>query len=228
MNVQSFFNELVQSGDEDLRLTQKQIDIMSAAVEIFAQKGYAATSTSEIAKRASVGEGTIFHHYKTKKDMLLAIPQYLNRSPNTRAYMEDLIGIFENPPEKFEDFLRLVVYNRRDFVLKNISLIKVLFQEVALHPELREKMAETTLFPATGKLLLIIDRFKAKGQIADVPGGTVMKLILTSLFGYFFTLYIAKLDFGGDNEKDLEYLIRCISHGLCIPGKPANQEETGL
>jgi hypothetical protein len=64
--------------------------------------------------------------------------------------------------------LRLVVYNRRDFVLKNISLIKVLFQECGPAPELREKMAETTLFPATGKLLLIIDRFKAKGQIADV------------------------------------------------------------
>jgi ABC-2 type transport system permease protein len=80
MNVQSFFNELVQSGDEDLRLTQKQIDIMSAAVEIFAQKGYAATSTSEIAKRASVGRA-LFFHYITKKDMLLAIPQYLNRSP---------------------------------------------------------------------------------------------------------------------------------------------------
>jgi hypothetical protein len=44
-----------------------------------------------------------------------------------------------------------------------------------------------------------------------------MKLILTSLFGYFFTLYIAKLDFGGDNEKDLEYLIRASPMGFVSP-----------
>lgn len=54
-------------------MTDKQISIISAAIEIFAEKGYSATTTSVIAKKAGVGEGTIFHHYKTKKDLLLAI-----------------------------------------------------------------------------------------------------------------------------------------------------------
>ena len=37
------------------------------AVDMFGEKGYASTSTSEIAKRAGVAEGTIFRYYKTKR-----------------------------------------------------------------------------------------------------------------------------------------------------------------
>ena len=58
---------------EDDSLTEKQKKILVAATEMFAEKGFAATSTNEIAKKAGVAEGTIFRHYKTKKDLLLSI-----------------------------------------------------------------------------------------------------------------------------------------------------------
>ena len=64
------FDELLDNGDE---LTEKQKKIIVSAIQSFAEKGYSATSTSEIAKKAGVAEGTIFRHYKTKKDLLLAI-----------------------------------------------------------------------------------------------------------------------------------------------------------
>src|SRR5690606_26788480 len=58
---------------DDKKKTEKQVKILEAAVDIFSEKGYAATSTSEIAQKAGVAEGTIFKHYKTKKDLLLSI-----------------------------------------------------------------------------------------------------------------------------------------------------------
>lgn len=65
MDQKNFMDEFMKAANQDL--TPKQAKILQAAVEIFAEKGYAATSTSEIAKRAGVAEGTIFRHYKTKK-----------------------------------------------------------------------------------------------------------------------------------------------------------------
>ncbi|WP_371933371.1 TetR/AcrR family transcriptional regulator [Halobacillus litoralis] len=61
---------LEQTTEEDRKLTPKQEQILKAAVEIFAEKGYASSSTSEIAAKANVAEGTIFRHYKTKKRTL--------------------------------------------------------------------------------------------------------------------------------------------------------------
>ena len=67
MSLKNFFKELTESEGAEVSMTEKQISIMSAAIEIFAEKGYSATTTSEIAKKACVGKETIFHHYKTKK-----------------------------------------------------------------------------------------------------------------------------------------------------------------
>ncbi len=44
-----------------------------AALELFANKGYDATSTSKIAKLAGVSEGLIFKHFESKKDLLNAL-----------------------------------------------------------------------------------------------------------------------------------------------------------
>ena len=64
--IEEMFN---QEGD----LTERQKKIVAAAIESFAEKGYSATSTKEIAQKAGVAEGTIFRHYKTKKELLMSI-----------------------------------------------------------------------------------------------------------------------------------------------------------
>ncbi|MCF8032319.1 MAG: TetR/AcrR family transcriptional regulator [Desulfarculaceae bacterium] len=48
-------------------------DILKAAIELFAAKGYHATSTHEIAERAELSEGIIFYYFKTKEHIMLGI-----------------------------------------------------------------------------------------------------------------------------------------------------------
>ncbi len=47
--------------------------IITAAVELFARKGFSATTTEQIAKKAKVSKGLIFAHFPTKQDILLTI-----------------------------------------------------------------------------------------------------------------------------------------------------------
>ncbi|MTI19447.1 TetR/AcrR family transcriptional regulator, partial [Fulvivirga sp. RKSG066] len=44
-----------------------------AALVLFAEEGFHATSTSKVAKRARVSEGLIFRHYKNKDGLLEAV-----------------------------------------------------------------------------------------------------------------------------------------------------------
>lgn len=77
-------------------MSDKKENILSAALELFANDGYNATSTSKIAKQAGVSEGLIFRHFDSKKGLLQAIVEDA----------EDRIGkllapiIFEEEPEK--------------------------------------------------------------------------------------------------------------------------------
>jgi AcrR family transcriptional regulator len=42
-------------------------------LELFAKRGYSATTTEEIAKKARISKGLIFTHFRTKQDILFAI-----------------------------------------------------------------------------------------------------------------------------------------------------------
>lgn len=60
------------------KMTEKQKQILKAALELFANEGYQATSTSKIACQAGVSEGLIFKHFQNKEGLLHAVINLAN------------------------------------------------------------------------------------------------------------------------------------------------------
>ena len=205
--------DLINASNMDTDMTEKQINILSAAIELFSEKGYEATATSEIAKKAQVAEGTIFRYYKTKKELLFAIPKALSKISLFEIFLEDFNEILNDDHDNFEDFLRKIIMNRKKFVSETAPILKVIIQEVPFHPELRSKILNTVIFPSTKNGISIIEKFKLKNQIVNMPSTTIINLIITSIFGYLFVHYIALPELP-ENEQDLEYLIQYILNGI--------------
>jgi AcrR family transcriptional regulator len=59
--------------------------ILSAALQLFREKGLEGTTTKEISKKAGIAEGTLFNYFKTKEDLALYFFQ---------KETDDLIGWF--------------------------------------------------------------------------------------------------------------------------------------
>lgn len=55
------------------RLEEREQGILNAAAELFASAGFQATSTRKIAAAAGVSEGTVFHYFGSKNELMLAI-----------------------------------------------------------------------------------------------------------------------------------------------------------
>lgn len=53
--------------------TEKRDNILKTAMDLFIEKGIQGTPTSLIAKEAGVATGTLFHHFKTKEDLVHAL-----------------------------------------------------------------------------------------------------------------------------------------------------------
>ncbi|MGV3597458.1 MAG: TetR/AcrR family transcriptional regulator [Bacteroidota bacterium] len=51
----------------------KQTEILAAALKLFVEFGFHGTPTSKIAKEAGVANGTLFHYFKTKDDLIIAL-----------------------------------------------------------------------------------------------------------------------------------------------------------
>lgn len=83
-------------------MTEKQEKILSSALRLFAERGYAATSTAKVAKAAGVSEGLIFRHFKNKEGLLAAL---LEQGSARIEKLSEQISAEENP----RDRLRMVI-----------------------------------------------------------------------------------------------------------------------
>ena len=77
-------------------MTQKQEAILDIALELFSSEGYAATSTSRIARKAKVSEGLIFRHFNNKQGLLDA----LLKEADVRMEERLVPILFETSPKK--------------------------------------------------------------------------------------------------------------------------------
>ncbi len=97
----------------DRRIQRQRQDITDAAARLFANNGYAATTTKDIAAAADIGESTLYSYFPGKREILLAILEQHSRrldeilSPLTTlddaaSYVDRLDRLMESLLEKLD------------------------------------------------------------------------------------------------------------------------------
>lgn len=211
--VDQWLTELLRLSDDD-KVTEKQMKIISAAVEIFAQKGYAATSTSEIAQKAGVAEGTIFRHYKTKKDLLLSIVTPIMTQLVAPFALRDLHKVLDSPYNTYEEFLRAVMRNRIEFAKKNTPVLRVLLHEIPFHPELQAQFQEHVAAKIVDRMRSVVQRFQDAGQLVDMPSDTLMRVAASVVIGYALTRLFVLPNYDWDDEREIDMMVELLLHGM--------------
>lgn len=196
------------------KMTDKQMKIIEAAVEVFAKKGYAGSSTSEIAQKAGVAEGTIFRHYKTKKDLLLSIVGPLMLNTFGPLIMKDFVKVIKAPYDTFEDFLRAAMRDRLSFVRNNFPLFKILIQEIPFHDEMRNIFKDNVSKYVFPHLTEVIEHYQQEGKVATMPVATIIRFIISSFFGLMMTLLFIAPESNWNEDKEIEYTVQMIMNGL--------------
>ncbi|RUT27765.1 TetR/AcrR family transcriptional regulator [Paenibacillus zeisoli] len=199
---------------EDRKFTDKQLKIIEAAVEVFSQKGYAAASTSEIAQMAGVAEGTIFRHYKTKKDLLLSIVTPMMGKLLAPFILNNFNDVLEKDYPTFEAFLRAVLINRLAFARKHLKIIKILLQEIPFQPALKEQFIEHIGAKIFERFQKIVKHFQDKGELLEVPTLAAIRFAISSAVGLFIFHLLLAPELPWDEEQEIEQTIQFILHGL--------------
>lgn len=206
---------MLETMQQHNKMTPKQLKIVEAAIDLIAEKGYHATSTSEIAKRAGVAEGTIFRHYKTKKDLLISIviPSLTNFA--APLYAEQFVEeVFEQSYERFDDMLYHFIKNRFAFAQTNLPLIKILFQELAFHQEIQTAIQTIFTKKIYPKLNRILNYFKEKGQVQDLPNESIIRMIIPTILGLTVNRYLLQPTKNWDDELEIRRTVSFIMNGV--------------
>jgi AcrR family transcriptional regulator len=137
-------------------------EILAAALEVFAERGFQAARLEEVAKRAGVSKGALYLYFETKADLFRAVVTDAI-SPNIERVKA--MATAEVPLETavrmgIGMLARTVVADRR------ISgVVKLVIAESRNHPELATIWHETVVQPGIALMSGLIAAAQAKGEV---------------------------------------------------------------
>jgi len=155
--------------------SQSEVEIRSrillSALSLFARRGYAASSTKELAKSAGIAEGTLFRHFENKKAILIEIV--------TQGWIDILTDLLTELSEMGSYHAIAQVMRRRMFNLhKNADLMKVCFMETQFHPDLRDRIQSEIVDKMTTVAEAFFEEAMKKGIYRPMNVKTVSRVFI--------------------------------------------------
>ncbi len=111
--------------------TARKNKIIDSALKIFAEKGFADATISEISKAAGVSDATVYDYFNTKEELLFTIPEEITEEPvrdiekilpflrgaesKLRAIVQGYMTLYENNP-LYSALVMLQLKTNRNFL----------------------------------------------------------------------------------------------------------------
>lgn len=154
--------------------------ILDTAEELILEKGIEATAVTEVASRAGVSVGAVYHHFKDKRAIFLALFQ------RTVAFYESLYAEFEDPAfwsgttvrDIFRSYLAVSIRTRKHIIIGRAAAAAMAEE----YPALARRFGEIMIWGRTIALTHILERADEIGH--DDPE-TAVRIMLDQLSAMF-------------------------------------------
>lgn len=171
MSVQS------ENSPPDKDANERRVQILEVALKLFAEKGVEGTTIKQIAERADISAGLLYHYFKGKSDLLKEV---VDHRALKLPHLEEL---HDRP---VEEVLPLFVRGICDDFRENIEIIWILFREhrtsatVAQEIDRKRQRCSSSL---TGYLRA---RQQA-GELRDLSPEVAARFLMGALFSIHLT-----------------------------------------
>lgn len=147
------------SLDKDLSMEQ---NILETAEELFLDKGFALTSTTEIARKVGCNQALVHYYFRTKEKLFETIFERLAKTMVSSILRDD------DPSKPFEERLRVVIESHFDLLMKHPKLPFFFFNELTTNPKRLDSLAsKLKVIPLT-----VLQRFSSDLQ-AEIDRGRI-------------------------------------------------------
>src|SRR5467141_156625 len=186
--------------------------LFRAALDLFAQKGFAETTVEDITEAADVGKGTFFNYFPSKDHILLAFGEMQLRK------LEAAIETARQTGEPMPEFLRLLGVRMTQEPTRNPAIIRALLQAYLSTTPVRAAMMD--LQRRVHNLhTQMIQIGQDRGEIQnDLPAAEIAQVFRQTIFG---TLLIWSLYGDATLYSRIETAFKVLWTGLTPRGNSA-------
>ncbi|WP_296447711.1 TetR/AcrR family transcriptional regulator [Rhodoferax sp. UBA5149] len=140
-------------------------ELLAAALDLFVEKGFAATKAEEVARRAGVSKGTLFLYFASKEELFKAVVR-----ENISGRFSEWNAGFDAFEGSTPDMLRhaMTLWWARLGSSKASGITKLMLSEAENFPELAAFYQHEVIQPAHELIRRILQRGVDRGEFAPV------------------------------------------------------------
>jgi AcrR family transcriptional regulator len=156
---------------------RKREVIIATAEKLFAERGFARSTTLEIAKGAGLAERTLYEYFDNKEDILFSALQQ-----RFQGYLHTVKELFEitQPLQR----LRTVIHFYFTIYLNQPSFVKTFILDGVFNPKFYQSKAYPELESLLGVIDEILDQGKSEGSISPRLNNRLFKNMFLGIFSH--------------------------------------------
>lgn len=155
---------MLPSGEPKFRRrkAERPEEIVGAALEVFAAKGFAAARLDDIAARAGVSKGALYLYFATKEEIFRAVVEQA-LAPNLKA----VLALAASHPGPFAELAEGIAERMGQVIAESPigAVAKVVVGEARNFPEIARVWHDELVGPALSALAGAIAQAQARGEV---------------------------------------------------------------
>ena len=172
------------------RKESRPAELLAAALELFVERGYAATRLDDIASRAGVSKGTLYLYFSNKHELFEALVRE-TIVPKLEQFRAEIEASEEPAAELVERFVRTWW---REFGATRLSgIAKLVMAEAGNFPEVARFFHDEVVQPNGRLLVSVLERGVRAGEFRPIDVETaahlwVAPLVMKAMWSHSFDL----------------------------------------
>lgn len=203
-------------GKRERRKEARPGELLDAALDLFVEKGFAATRAEEVAARAGVSKGTLFLYFPSKEELFKAVVRE-NISGRFAEWNEE----FDSFPGSTEEMVRycMKVWWERIGSTRASGITKLIMSEARNFPDIAAFYQQEVIRPATELIQRILQRGVDRGEFRPLDADYATFSIVAPMIFLIMMKHslgaCAPQDYPLDPERYMNSQLDIILKGLC-------------
>jgi AcrR family transcriptional regulator len=193
--------------------TARRNQILDAATQVFAERGFHNTTIRQIAQQAGIADGTVYIYFKTKTDLLLGI---LNRINESERRQEDL---GQAVLSDFANFALFYLRQRMATLETSFQALRAILPDILSNAELRSHYYTQVVEPTFVLAEPVFRTWIAQGLIKPLEPALVTRLFSSAVLGLLVLRMLGDPVAENEWNRFPEVMMELLLHGLVLKGE---------
>ena len=169
---------LAQPPTRQRRKEARPQELLDAALDLFVEKGFAATRSEEVAQRAGVSKGTLYLYYPSKEELLKEVIRH--NMAHEIAQALNTVAQFNGPSA---ELLTLIYQQWWEHIgeTRASGIMKLMISEVRNFPEIAQFYADEVIQPTQELLTRLLERGIGRGEFRRIEVAQVVHALVAPM-----------------------------------------------